>query len=140
MNRRFVTIALAFSMFPTASLAQSTGAPPISLEQRQALHQTFEQFREQQTRLGEQFRSQVLSSLTVEHRRAVAATIGEFAVAPDPDVWAAAKRLNQILSPAERTRIMQAQEAFRAQSSQLREQLDSVWIGSCRISRCQITL
>ena len=127
MNRSFLALALALSVLPTAALAQDTGSarPALTDQQRQALHQTFEQFRQQEEQLHQQFRNQVLSSLTAAHRRAVAATIGELAVEDNPNMQAAAKRLDEILSPAERSRILQAHEAFRTQSTQLHEQMKS---------------
>jgi hypothetical protein len=126
MNRSFLALALALSVLPTAALAQDTGGrPAMTDQQRQAMHQTFEQFAQQEKQLHEQFRTQVLSSLSAVHRRAVAATIGELAVEENPDVQAAAKRLDQILSPAERSRIMQAHEAFKTQSHALHEQMKS---------------
>jgi hypothetical protein len=126
MNRSFLALALALSVLPTAALAQDTGTrPALTDQQRQAMRQTFEQFGQQEKQLREQFRYQVLSSLTAAHRRAVAATIGELAIEGNPNVPAAAKRLDQILSPAERAGIMQAHEAFKAQSRQLRDQMKS---------------
>ena len=126
MNRSFLALALALSVLPTAALAQDTGSrPAMTDQQRQAMRQTFEQYAQQEKQLHDQFRTQVLSSLTSVHRRAVAATIGELAIEPNPDVQAAAKRLDQILSPAERSRIMQAHEAFKTQSGQLHEQMKS---------------
>jgi hypothetical protein len=126
MNRSFLALALALSVLPTAALAQDTGTrPALTDQQRQALHQTFEQFAQQEQQLHQQFRDQVLSALTPAHRRAVAATIGELAIEENPDVQAAAKRLDQILSGGERARIMQAHEAFRTQSRQLHDQMKS---------------
>jgi hypothetical protein len=126
MNRRFLALALALSVLPTAALAQDTGGrPALTDQQRQAMHQAFEQYGQQEKQLHQQFREQVLSSLTPAHRRAVAATIGELAIEPNPDVQAAAKRLDQILSGTERSRIMQAHEALKAQSRQLHEQMMS---------------
>lgn len=126
MNRSFLALALALSVLPTAALAQDTGArPALTDQQRQAMRQTFEQFAQQEKQLHEQFRNQVLSSLSAVHRRAIAATIGELAVESNPDIQAATKRLDQILSAAERSRIMQAHDAYRAQSRQLHEQMKS---------------
>ena len=126
MNRSFLALALALSVLPTAALAQDTGGrPAMTDQQRQAIHQTFDQFKQQEAQLHQQFRYQVLSSLTPAHRRAVAATIGELAIEENPDVQAAAKRLDQILSSGERERIMQAHEAFGTQAHQLHEQMKS---------------
>lgn len=126
MNRSLLALALSLSVLPTAALAQdSDGRPAMTDQQRQAVHQTFDQFKQQENQLHQQLRYQVLSSLTAAHRRAVAATIGELAIEENPDVQAAAKRLDQILSSSERARIMQAHEAFRTQSRQLHEQMKS---------------
>lgn len=126
MNRSFLALALALSVLPTAALAQDTGArPAMTDQQRQAVHQAFAQFAQQEQQLHQQFRSQVLSSLTAVHRRAIAATIGELAMEANPDFQAAAKRIDQILSPAERSRIMQAHQMFSTQRRQLRDQMKS---------------
>ena len=89
------------------------------------MHQVFERYGQQEQQLHQQFREQVLSSLTPAHRRAVAATIGELAIEANPDVQAAARRLDQILSGGERARIMQAHSAFKTQTAQLHEQMRS---------------
>jgi hypothetical protein len=126
MNRSFVALALALSVLPTAALAQDTGAPTTPTDQqRQAMHQTFERFAQQEEQLHQQMRWQILTTLSSVHRRAVAATIGELAIAANPDPQAAAKRLDQMLSPAEQQRILAAHEAFQQQSRQLHEQMRS---------------
>ena len=124
MNRSILTLALALSVLPTAALAQDNGVPPaLNDQQRQAMHQTFERFGQQEEQLHQQFRYQVLSTLSPVHRRAVAATIGELAIEPNPDIQAAAKRLDQILSGAEQSRILAAHQAYKQQSQQLHEQM-----------------
>ena len=115
---------LALSVSPTAALAQDTGArPALTADQRQAMRQTFEQFAQQEKQLHEQMRSQILSSLSPVHLRAVAATIGDLAIEQNPDPQAAAKRLDQILSPGERQRIITAHSSFAQQSRQLHDQM-----------------
>jgi hypothetical protein len=89
------------------------------------MHQTFEQFAQQEEQLHQQMRWQILSALSPVHRRAVAATIGELAVSASPDFQGAAQRLDQILSPGERQRILVAHANYAAQSRQLRDQLRS---------------
>jgi hypothetical protein len=121
MNRSIFALALAVAVMPLAALAQETNAPapPASDQTGQA----FEQFAQQERRLRDEMRSQMLASLSPVHLRAVAATIGDLAVAQTPDPQAAAQRLDQILSPGERQRILAAHAAFTEQSRQLHEQM-----------------
>lgn len=124
MSRKIYTLALALSVLPLAALAQETNAPPApTADQRQAMRQTFERFGQQEEQLHQQMRWQILSALSPVHRRAVAATIGELAIAQSPDVQAAAKRLDHMLSPSEQQRIIAAHSSFAAQSRQLHEQM-----------------
>ncbi len=124
MNRSIYALALALSVIPIAALAQQSNAPAApAAQQRQAIHATMQRFAQQEEQLHQQMRSQILSALTPAHLRAVAATIGALAVAPNPDPQAAAQRLDAMLSAAERGRILAAHQAFAAQSRQLREQM-----------------
>jgi hypothetical protein len=124
MKRDIFALALALSVIPVAALAQGSNAPPaLSPDQRQALHQTFERFAQQEEQLHQQMRWQILSVLSPVHRRVVGATIGELAIMPNPDVGAAAKRLDEMLSPGEQQRILAAHASFEAQSRQLHEQM-----------------
>jgi hypothetical protein len=124
MSKSFFALALALSLIPAAALAQDTNAsqPPTDA-QRQAMHQMFQQFAQSEQQLRDQLRSQVLSGLTPVHRRAIAAEIGNLVTSPNPDMDAAAKQIDAILSPGERQRILQAHAAFESQASQLREQM-----------------
>jgi hypothetical protein len=124
MNKSILALVLALGVAPLAALAQDTNGPAApTADQRQAMRQTFEQFGQQEKQLHEQMRSQILSSLSPVHLRAVAATIGDLAIEQSPDPQAAAKRLDQILSPAERQRILAAHSSFAQQSRQLHEQM-----------------
>ena len=87
------------------------------------MRQTAQQFFQQEEQLHQQMRSQILSALSPVHRRAVAATIGNLAVAENPDLQAAARQLDQTLTPAEKQRILSAHETFKNQSMQLHEQM-----------------
>ena len=119
-----LALALALSVLPIAALAQDTNAPPqLTDSQRQQLHQAFEQFGQAESRLHDQLRYQILSSLTPVHRRAIGAAIGELAITPNPDVDGLAQRIDAMLMGAERSRIMAAHQAFDAQSKQLRDQM-----------------
>ncbi|HZY97264.1 MAG TPA: hypothetical protein VFE35_09185 [Candidatus Cybelea sp.] len=124
MNRSFLGLALALSLIPVAARADDTNAlPQLTPAQRQAMHQTFERYGSQEEQLHQQMRTQILSSLTPVHRRAVAATIGDLAVSTNPDPLAAAKRIDVILSPGERQRVLAAHQAFFNQSRQLHDQM-----------------
>ncbi len=124
MNKSILALVLALGVAPLAALAQDTNAPAApTADQQQAMRQTFEQFGQQEKQLHQQMRSQILSSLSPVHLRAVAATIGDLAIEQSPDPQAAAKRLDQILSPAERQRILAAHSSFSQQSRQLDEQM-----------------
>jgi hypothetical protein len=126
MKNSLLALALALGIMPIAALAQDTNAPPaMTDQQRQAMHQTFERFAQQEMQLHQQMRSQILSSLSPVHLRAVGATIGNLAIEQNPDVQAAARRIDQILSGGERQRVMAAHEAFRSQSRQLHDQMRS---------------
>jgi hypothetical protein len=124
MNRSFLALALALSVFPVAAIADDTNAPaPPTAAQRQAMFQTFQRFGQQEEQLRQQLRWQVLSSLTPVHRRAVGALIGELAIEPSPDPNATAKRIDAMLLGGEQSRILAAHQSFAAQSKTLRDQL-----------------
>jgi len=131
MKQSILALALALGMMPLAALAQQTNAPtqqtdapaPPTDAQRQAMRQAMQQFVQQEEQLHQQMRSQILSALSPVHRRAVAATIGNLAVAENPDLQAAARQLDQTLTPAEQQRILAAHETFKNQSMQLHEQM-----------------
>ena len=124
MKQSLIALALAFGMMPMAALAQDTNsAPALTDQQRQAIHQTFERFAQQEMQLHQQMRSQVISSLSAVHLRAIGATIGELAIEANPNPEAAAQRIDTILSGYERQRIMAAHDAFRTQSMALHQQM-----------------
>ena len=124
MKKNAFALALALGALPLAALAQDSNAPSSPTpDQRQAIHQTFERFAQQEEQLHQQMRWQILSTLSPIHRRAVAVTIGELAIAPNPDLQAAVKQMDAMLSPGERQRIVAAHASFAAQSRQLHEQM-----------------
>jgi hypothetical protein len=126
MNKTSFALALALSVLPTAVFAQNANAPaPPSDAQRQAMHQTFEKYGQQFEQLRQQMRGQILSEISPVHLRAIGATIGELAIASNPDTQAAAKRIDLILSGGERSRIMSSVTSFHAQLRQLHEQMRS---------------
>jgi hypothetical protein len=126
MSKSFFALALALNLIPAVALAQdSSPAQQPTDAQRQAMHQMHEQFEQSERQLHDQLRSQVLSGLTPAHRRAIAAEIGNLVVSPNPDIDAAAKQIDAILSPGERERILQAHAAYASQARQLHEQIKS---------------
>jgi hypothetical protein len=125
MNKHFFALALALSVLPISAVAQTANSAPAGAptqDQRQQMKQFFEQFKQQEEQLHQQLRSQVLSDMTPVHRRAIGAEIGELAVSPNPDPQATAKRIDMILSPGERSRIISAHEQYRNQAEQLHQQ------------------
>jgi hypothetical protein len=126
MSKSFFALALALSLIPVAALAQDTNsAQPPTDAQRQAMHQMFEQFAQSERQLHDQLRSQILLGLTPVHRRAIAAEIGNLVISPNPDIDAAAKQIDAILSPGERQQILSAHAAYASQVRQLHEQMKS---------------
>ncbi|MFY9740063.1 MAG: hypothetical protein WAK11_13590 [Candidatus Cybelea sp.] len=126
MSKSFFALALALSLIPAAALAQDSTAPqPPTDAQRQAMHQMFQQFAQSERQLHDQLRSQILLGLTPVHRRAIAAEIGNLVISPNPDIDAAAKQIDAILSPGERQRILAAHAAYASQARQLHEQMKS---------------
>ena len=126
MKNSLLALALALGIMPIAALAQDTNAPPaMTDQQRQAMHQTFERFAQQEMQLHQQMRSQLLSSLSPVHLRVVGSTIGNLAIQQNPDMLAAARQIDRVLSPGERERVVAAHDTFRSQSRQLHEQMRS---------------
>jgi hypothetical protein len=124
MNKSFFALALALSMLPVTALAQDTNAPPqLTDQQKQAIRATFQRYGAQEEQLHQQMRYQILSALTPNHRRELGMLIGELAVAPNPDLQAAATRIDRALSSSEQQRILAAHQAFETQSRQLRDQM-----------------
>lgn len=123
-----MALALSLSVLPVAALAQDANAnppaPPTDA-QRQQMRQTFEQFRQQAEQLHQQMRAQILGSINPTHLREIGATIGQLAIAQNPDMQAAARQIDRILSGSERQRILALRTSFAAQMKQLHEQMRS---------------
>jgi hypothetical protein len=126
MSKSFFALALTLSLIPAVALAQDTNATQQPTDaQRQAMHQMFEQFAQSERQLHDQMRSQILLGLTPVHRRAIAAEIGNLVISPNPDIDAAAKQIDAILSPGERQLIISAHTAYASQARRLHEQMKS---------------
>lgn len=124
MTKRILTLALALSVLPLTALAQdanNAGPPGPTPEQRQAMQQTFQQMEQ----LHQQMRTQMLSTVSQVHLRAIASEIGYLAISANPDPQATAKRIDAILSPGERSRIISEHQNFMSQMMQLHQQMRS---------------
>lgn len=125
MNKSSLALALALSVLPTAAYAQTVSPPEPVDAQHQAMRQTFEKYGQQFEQLRQQMRGQILSEISPMHLRAIGATIGELAIAQNPDTQVAAKQIDRILSGGERSRIMSSVASFHAQLRQLHDQMRS---------------
>jgi len=124
MNKSFFALVLALSVLPVSALAQDSNAPPqLTDQQKQTIRATFERYHAQEEQLHQQMRYQILSALTPVHRRELASLIGELAIEPNPDVQAAAARIDRALLSSEQQRILAAHQAFETQRRQLHEQM-----------------
>jgi hypothetical protein len=112
MKRLFLSIALAaMACLPVAVSAQQAPPQPPTQAQRDQMRAAFDQVR----KLHEQFRSQVLASLSPSHRELLAKVAGNLAISDKPDYRAAAQQLDAALSPSEKSAIMNADQQMRAQ-------------------------
>lgn len=125
MNKSSLALALALGVLPTAAYAQTVSPPEPVDAQHQAMRQTFEKYGQQFEQLRQQMRGQILSEISPMHLRAIGATIGELAIAQNPDTQVAAKQIDRILSGGERSRIMSSVASFHAQLRQLHDQMRS---------------
>jgi hypothetical protein len=104
--RRIALVALALALAPVAGFADDAppaGPPPPdgpgamgapSPERMAAMRQTREQLRS----LHNQTRTQLIASLTPQHRAQLATLIGQFAVTPNADRAALVRSVDAILS------------------------------------------
>jgi len=127
MKSFYLTLILALGALPTAVGAQTAPTPapqsPVAAGSpsppgpgmsaatiKGALHM-FSQLQATQRAA----RAAMLGALTPAHRELVSRLVGELSIAPDPDVNAAAKQLDTVLSPAEVRAIGNAEAASRTQ-------------------------
>jgi hypothetical protein len=96
---------------PSAAFAQDAMPPPPSVaaaaprrdpQQRAAIEATHAQLQ----RLEQQARSQILASLSPQHRAAFATIVGQYAIAPVQDRVATAKQLDALLTAGEARSIL----------------------------------
>jgi hypothetical protein len=125
MKNVFVALSLALTLIPVSALAQTTptGVRSITPAQRQAMFQQFQAFHQREEQLHQQFRAQVLGTLSADQRTSVANLIGQLAVSSNPDPQAAATQLDSVLSQGQKQQILSAHNTFKAQSKSLHEQM-----------------
>jgi hypothetical protein len=131
MKQSLLALALALTMLPVAAAAQTVtpdgGRPTLTPEQRQAMQTQMEAAHKQMDAYHTQFRTSLLGSLSAIHRQAFANIVGALAIAPKPDEDAAARQIDAILSPAERSSILAAHNTFKSQLKALHEQMKAQW-------------
>ncbi|HKE37199.1 MAG TPA: hypothetical protein VKB39_07200 [Candidatus Baltobacteraceae bacterium] len=125
MKNVIVALSLALSLVPVSAMAQNTaaGVRSVTPAQRQAMFQQFQAFHQREEQLHQQFRAQILGSLSVDQRNSAANVIGQLAVSTNPDPKAAAAQLDSMLSQGQKQQILNAHNTFRAQSKTLHEQM-----------------
>ena len=125
MKNAVVALSLALTLLPVSALAQTapTSVRSITPAQRQAMFQQFQQFHQREERLHQQFRAQILGTLSADQRNQAANLIGQLAVSSNPDPKAAAQQLDSILSQGQKQSILNAGNTFHAQAKALHEQM-----------------
>jgi hypothetical protein len=129
MHKGFIALGLALSILPVAALADDTSGPPgpppspPTAAQRQAMFQTFRNFGQQEERLHQQARTQMLASITPAHRQAIANLIGQLAISANPQPETTARQIDALLSQSEQQRILATDASFRQQTKALHEQM-----------------
>jgi hypothetical protein len=111
-------LAVLSPAFALADDQAPSGPPP-------AVRAEFVQMHQKMEALHTQARSQILSALTPAHKAAVANVIGQLAIAPNPDPEAAARQLDALLSPGERSQILRVHESMRTEMRSMMEQMHS---------------
>lgn len=128
MKNAFLALFLALALLPVAAMADDQGppgGPSLTPQQRQAMFQTFHTFMQKEEQLHQQFRAQILRTLTPAHRTAVADLFGQLAISSNPDPASAARQLDSILTQSERQQILSEAANFKASAKSLHEQLRS---------------
>ena len=125
MKNVFVALSLALALIPVSTLAQTapSAVRSITPAQRQAMFQQFQAFHQREEQLHQQFRAQILGTLSADQRTSVANLVGQLAVSSNPDANAAAAQLDAMLSQGQKQQILSAHNTFRAQSKSLHDQM-----------------
>jgi hypothetical protein len=119
MRRLLAIISLGFLLSPTLASADDAPPPQPTAQMRAAM----EQARTQMEQLHAAARNQMLGSLSLAHRTAVANIVGQMAVSPTPNWALAAKQIDAVLSQAEGAAILRTHAAARTQMRTLQTQM-----------------
>jgi len=121
MNRfKAAILAIAISTLPCIALADQDGNATPSPQMRAAFS-VMEQARAKMEQLHAQARLAALNSLTPAHRALLAQVVGQLAIAANPDVSAAARSLDNVLSQNEGRSILNISSSLESQSRQIME-------------------
>jgi hypothetical protein len=128
-------LSLALFLAPAAAFAQAGPPPPPDATDgahappTAAQMAAMQQMRAQMEQMHVQVRSQMLGSLTAQHRTAVASIVGQLALSANPDPAGAARQLDLILSPGEKQSVLNvaanAHNTMHAMMEQHRAQMES---------------
>lgn len=115
-------LATALLISPLAVRADQPGGPPPPPPlDNPAAFQAFEQAHAKVEQLHAQARQAMLNSLSPAQRATLAQIVGQLAIAPNPDVTAAAKQVDASLSPAQAKNILSISTSLHQQARQLME-------------------
>jgi len=113
------------------------GAHAPTAAQRAAM----QQMRAQLEQVHLQTRSQMLASLTAQHRAAIANIVGQLALAPNPDPAVAARQVDLLLSAGEKQSVINvaanARNAMHSLMEQHRAQMESTMSADQRAQMAQ---
>jgi hypothetical protein len=107
-------IASAADAAPAAAASPATCRP--SPEQTHRILAGFHSFARKTLPAFKQMRSQVLDALTPDHRAAIGKLMGDLLVSPNPDLNAAGKAVDAMLTPTEQQAVRTAFGSFALQA------------------------
>jgi hypothetical protein len=125
--KRSIMLSLALAFAPVAGLAQGAPSPgPPGMESNSvptsAQMSAMRQVHAQAEAAHVQARSRLIAALSPAHRTAVASIFGQLALAPNPDLHAAAQSLDALLTPAEKQSVVSIAAAERSNMHALMQQ------------------
>jgi hypothetical protein len=125
--KRSIMLSLALAFAPVAGLAQGAPSPgPPGMESNSvptsAQMSAMRQVHAQAEAAHVQARSRLIAALSPADRTAVASIFGQLALAPNPDLHAAAQSLDALLTPAEKQSVVSIAAAERSNMHALMQQ------------------
>ncbi len=103
MKRTLLALFLALAL-PIITSAQQSSVPAAGMMQMHA-----------------QMRTKILGLLTPEQKTLLAKVVGQLAIAPNPDLGAAASQLDAALSPTQKQTILSRHQAMMKQMQSMRD-------------------